>query len=272
MEANERIAVFAFVQDALERGEATGRGVDISEMVYRQMFNAIAQVLQDGQTPEQMSSLFQHVCEAYEYRDADELEGFAIGACWGALSSAEAIVQEERSVAAESNARKVATKYHKLLSAMLDNPGITHAELAEKIETSPSNLTQTISRLQKYGLFTSNKQGRTKRYSLSRRGKRIVSDHERRRQTNAALSKEYGAILYEQLTYNSVLLQNDQTTIVSLKGDSLKAVSRVENGLDSSVYATRLKKTLGRQQRSSLSTTLFSNAFSVNEESKLVKR
>lgn len=96
MVSKDKSAVFSYVQSALERSDETGADTGINEMVYRQLFSAIAQAMAGGDNVESMRSLFQYVCEAYEYRDADELEGFALGACWGALSSAEAFVAEER--------------------------------------------------------------------------------------------------------------------------------------------------------------------------------
>lgn len=99
---NDNGAVFSFVQSALERSEETGTNAGISEMVYRQLFSAIAQAMTNGDTNESMRSLFQYVCEAYEYRDADELEGFALGACWGALSSAEAFAKKEMDACKET--------------------------------------------------------------------------------------------------------------------------------------------------------------------------
>ncbi len=224
--SNDKSAVFSFVQSALERSEEMGADVGISEMVYRQLFSAIAQAMTSGDTHESMRSLFQYVCEAYEYRDADELEGFALGACWGALSSAEAFAEEEMEAEAESKAREVASRYHKLLSLVLEQPGITHADLARRVDSSPSNLTQMLNRVKKYGLITANKVGRSKHYALSRRGKALVSANEEARRRQAAMTNNFDAFQIEQMLYRRLTLRDGQAVLESFKDELVRAIPR----------------------------------------------
>ncbi len=87
--ADDRQSVFEYLERMLEKdGES---GMSVREDVFRMLLSRVAGEASHAM-PQDASSLLQRVCEAYEYRDADRLDGFAVGAVWGVMSLWEEIL------------------------------------------------------------------------------------------------------------------------------------------------------------------------------------
>lgn len=80
---SDKQSVFEYLARMLdEQGDAC---ISVREDVFRMLFSVVADDICCSM-PDDAVSLLNNVCEAYEYRDADRLDGFAVGAIWGVMS------------------------------------------------------------------------------------------------------------------------------------------------------------------------------------------
>ncbi len=123
------------------------------------------------------------VDEMWHYRDVRAFspeEAFLYGAIWGS-SHLEHLMRKRNGdkismnqMIQEFQSAKQEEAYVHLLEVIERNPGIKHKNLAEKLGASPSELSQTVSKLEKEKLFSAQRSGREKYYFLRERGKEVL--------------------------------------------------------------------------------------------------
>ena len=157
--------------------ESKERRVD-SE-TYEQLFRGIAEVLASfADRINELSELRDATYAMRNYDCAYLLEGFDIGACWGAMKVAEAFERQERDVEIRRQCLdKLRSKEQwRILEAIGNQPGITQGDLARELGKSASNLSQMLSRILPYRLVTISIDGRRRHYSLTAFGREMLDE------------------------------------------------------------------------------------------------
>ena len=151
----------------------------IDTQTYDQLFRATVEMLDDiGKTYEEVSELERVTYEKRNYECANELNGFDIGACWGCMKVLEAAMRRSSEEGYRAECLAKAKQYSELLVIVRENPDITQGKLAKEMGTSPSSLSQTLSRLAPYRLLLTTVNGRSKHYSISPLAKELMGEFE----------------------------------------------------------------------------------------------
>ena len=151
----------------------------IDSETYEQLFRGITEVLAyfaDRAT--ELSELRNATYAMRNYDRAYLLEGFDIGACWGAMKVVEAYERQEGDAEAHRQCLdKLRSKEQwRILEVIGNQPGITQGELASELGKSPSNLSQMLSRILPYRLVAIAIDGRRRRYSLTAYGREVLHE------------------------------------------------------------------------------------------------
>lgn len=144
----------------------------IDEELFGRLFSMLAESLRDQPSSGSPSllDLEEDVAARYAYDNASEMEGFATGACWGALELyRECLATYQRAQGARQWAQLI-RKHYDLFSIINKEPGISQGTLASYLHETKSNFSQKLARLEKYQLFVSSLVGRTKHLYLTQRG------------------------------------------------------------------------------------------------------
>lgn len=173
----DQVRITGVVQD-IRRGLQSGGGT-IDEMTYLDLFDVTAEAIAQLPTRcSQVEDLLQDIGAAYTYGDFDKLEGFAVGACWGSLKTFDACREAKRSTERANAALDVMREHYGLFAEMGEHPGITQGELAQALSKTKSAMSQLLSRLAVYSLFSVSIAGRSKHYYLTRLGERALDEVE----------------------------------------------------------------------------------------------
>lgn len=115
--------------------------------------------------------------KGYRQYDADDV--FELGRVYTAVDMLKMVSEKhELTVKVREDAGKYAAR-RKLFEQIAKNPGITHKDLARKVNISESALSQFYGKIQYDNYILSHKAGRTKYYYLSMTGKQLLAEMER---------------------------------------------------------------------------------------------
>ena len=144
-----------------------------NEEVLRRLIGLVSEAVmdEDGELDQGLVELEQDISSRYVASDAEHLEGFALGACWGALEVLRTTSETASETAALSRCVEVVRRHWELFQTVDDHPGITQGQLANSLGEKKSNFSQKLARLEKYQMLTVSVIGRTKHLYLTQRGK-----------------------------------------------------------------------------------------------------
>lgn len=209
--SEERLSIVADAMMSMVR--EYGR---IDEEWYRGMFDAVAEII--GGVSSEMnaiaamadSSFGQFVSEfeaAYTFDKADDLPGFANGACWAIAGIVDAAANRIEARARQEQCVKVVDAHYGIFREIEQNPGIVQNELAKRLGKNKSNMSQILARLESKGLILVSVQGRFHHYYLSSAGKEAfavvqgsMGDREMKeacRNANFDMSEDLVSALYD---------------------------------------------------------------------------
>lgn len=140
----------------------------------------------------QLFMLKEHVLKKWDYDEIGSLTpecAFEYGQLWGAFQLMDMADKRGKEKYSMEFLKKQYGKYYELFSLLKNSPGIRHKEVAEKIQKSPSEVSQIFAKLDGGKLFSTVKLGREKYYYLEERGNRLLEAMEKEKKKTADAEK-----------------------------------------------------------------------------------
>lgn len=125
----------------------------------------------------QLFMLKEHVLKKWDYDEIGSLTpecAFEYGQLWGVFQLMDMADKRGEEKYSMEFLKKQYGKYYRLFDLLKKSPGIRHKEVAEKMEKSPSEVSQIFAKLNGEKLFSTVKLGREKYYYLEERGNRLL--------------------------------------------------------------------------------------------------
>lgn len=144
----------------------------VSEEILRRLVGLVSETVVniDHGADRGLVELEQDISARYVASSAAQLEGFSLGACWGALEVLRAALESASESEMLLLCAEVVRKHLRLFQTVGEHPGITQGELADALGEKKSNFSQKLSRLGKYQMLLVSLVGKRKHLYLTRRG------------------------------------------------------------------------------------------------------
>lgn len=166
------------------RGEVLARSIvtkldahrQLNEEILCRLIGLVSETVKDGdgEIDQSLVELEQDMSSRYVASDMGQLEGFSLGACWGALQVLRAVAEAASEAAALSRCVEVIRLHRKLFQTVNEHPGIIQGQLADALGEKKSGFSQKLARLEKYQMLTVSVVGRSKHLYLTRRGREAL--------------------------------------------------------------------------------------------------
>lgn len=138
------------------------------------------------------SMLREHVQKKWMRDEIGELapeSAFAYGELWAVFQLMDLADRKGKEKYCMESLKKQFRNYYELFHLLKASPGIRHKEIAEKMQKSPSEISQIFSKLNGEQLFSAVKLGREKYYYLEERGNQLLEELGKERAAGSVLAE-----------------------------------------------------------------------------------